>query len=259
MLKRLFHRLAADVLKNVRSPVYLFVDYMLIGGLQKLTLIDYPGKVAAAVFAIGCNFRCGFCHNPELVNSELRIMNSELSEEDVLQFLKSRQGLLEAVVITGGEPTVQPDLVDFVKKVRSLGFLVKIDTNGANPEMIERLNQEKLVDFWAMDVKSSESKYERTAGVAVDLEKIKKSIELIKKNGVDYEFRSTLVAGLHLSEDVLEMAKMIEGAKKFVLQKFVSREKLVNQDFVGRSSFSEQEMLRLAEECRRWVEEAEVR
>lgn len=233
---------------------------MFIGGLQKLTLIDYPGKVAAAVFTIGCNFRCGFCHNPELVevNSKELTVN-RFSEESVLSFLKSRQGLLEAVVITGGEPMLQPDLVDFVRKIKAMGFLVKIDTNGANPEMIEQLNQKKLVDFWAMDIKNSLEKYKETAGCPVDLEKIKKSIELIKKSGVDYEFRSTLVAGLHSSEDILAMAKMIEGAKRFVLQKFVSREKLVNQNFVSRSSFSEQEMLRLAEECQRWVERCEVR
>lgn len=235
---------------------------MLIGGLQKLTLIDYPGKVAAAVFTIGCNFRCGFCHNPDLVKSEIlrqRQTKSEISEKEILDFLTSRQGLLEAVVITGGEPTLQPDLVDFVRKIKELGFLVKIDTNGACPEMVERLIKEKLVDFWAMDIKSSELKYEKTAGVAVDLKKIKKSIELIEKSGVNYEFRSTLVDGFHSSEDVLAMAQMIAGAKKFVLQKFVSREKLVNQDFVGRSSFSEQEMLKLAGECQKWVERCEIR
>lgn len=247
---------------------------MLIGGLQKFTLLDYPGKIAAVVFTLGCNFRCGFCHNPELVNSDpstplrtgLRIMNSELLEEDVLKFLNSRQGLLEGVVITGGEPTLQADLPEFIRKVKKMGFLVKVDTNGAHPEMIERLNQEKLVDYWAMDIKAPLAKYQEAVGSPVDLLAIKRSIELIKK-GRDvppgrlypYEFRSTLVAGLHTPEDVVEMAKEIAGAELFVLQRFVSREKLVNQDFVGRESLPDEEMKRLARECEKWVKKCVVR
>lgn len=231
---------------------------MLIGGWQKLTLIDYPGKIAAVLFTVGCDFRCGFCHNPELVLiSEFRA--NRIKEEKIFDFLKSRQGLLEGVVITGGEPTLQNDLPDFVRKIKEMCFLIKIDTNGANPEMIERLNQEKLVDFWAMDIKAPLEKYEAIAGAPVEAEKIKKSIELIKKSGADYEFRATLVAGIHNAEDVLKMARLLQGAKIFVLQKFVSRERLVNQDFVGQQSFSEQEMLRLAKECRQWVERCEIR
>lgn len=233
---------------------------MLIGGLQKLTLIDYPGKVAAAIFTVGCNFRCGFCHNPELVmNHESGIRNQEFDEKQILDFLKSRRGLLDGVVITGGEPTIQPDLPDFVRKVKEMGFLVKIDTNGANPEMIEKLNQEKLVDFWAMDIKAPLEKYEAAVGSPVDLSAIKKSAEAIKKSGVDYEFRSTLVAGLHTFEDVAQMARAIAGAELFVLQKFISRDKLVSHDFVGRQPFSDEEMKRLAGECGRWVKRCVVR
>ena len=223
-----------------------------------MSLIDYPGKIAAVLFTVGCNFRCGFCHNPELVlSSDFKV--ERINEKEIFDFLKSRQGLLEGVVITGGEPTLQNDLLEFVRKIKNLGFLMKIDTNGANPEMIEKLNQEKLVDFWAMDIKAPLEKYKAVAGAPINLEDIKKSIELIKKSGADYEFRATLVEGTHTAEDVLEMAKMIGGAKKFILQKFVSREKLVNPDFVGRKSLSVDELKKIAEQCRPWVEKCEIR
>ncbi len=231
---------------------------MLIGGWQKLSLIDYPGKIAATLFTVGCNFRCGFCHNPELVLSP-GFRTERITEEEIFDFLKSRQGLLEGAVISGGEPTLQNDLPKFVQKIKNLGFLMKIDTNGANPEMIEKLNQEKLVDFWAMDIKAPLEKYEVVAGTPVNLKDIKKSVELIKKSGVDYEFRATLIQRTHTAEDVLAMARLLEGANIFVLQKFVSRERLVNQDFVNQKSFSDEELKKIAEQCRPWVEKCEIR
>lgn len=231
---------------------------MLIGGLQKFTLLDYPGKVAGIVFTVGCNFVCGFCHNSELIKVEEK-KYQKISEEEVLEFLKSRQGLLEGVVITGGEPALQPDLPEFARKIKELGFLIKIDTNGTNQEMIEKMNQEKLVDFWAMDIKAPLEKYEKITGCPVNLEAIKKSIDLIKNSGVDYEFRSTVIQGWHSSEDIVEMARLVEGARIFVLQKFIPRERLVSDDFLNQISLSDADLRQATKECEKWVKKCEVR
>ena len=213
---------------------------MILGGLQKLTLLDYPGKIAATIFTFGCNFRCGFCHNPELVHAERRVVQNELKEEAVLNFLQERQGFLEGVVITGGEPTLHKDLPRFLQKIRELGFSIKIDTNGTNNQMLAELLNKKLVNFWAMDIKNTFAKYTATVEREIELEEIKKNIELIKNSGLDYEFRTTVVEGLHSAEDILEMAKMISGAKKYVLQKFISRQSLVNPKYIGQKSFSDE-------------------
>ncbi len=223
-----------------------------------MTLLDYPGKVAAIVFTVGCNFACGFCHNPELVKAAEK-KYQKISEEEILEFLKSRQGLLEGVVITGGEPTIQSDFLEFARKIKQMGFLIKIDTNGANPEMIIKLNQEKLVDFWAMDIKASLEKYEKIIGCPVNLEAIKKSIELIKNSGVDYEFRSTVIQGWHALEDIEEMAHLIAGAKIFVLQKFIPREWLVSEYFLNQTSLSDADLQQATKECEKWVERCVVR
>ncbi len=252
---------------------------MLIGGLQKLSLLDYPGKLAAVIFTIGCNFRCGFCHNPHLVNSQFPISpdarsgsrllysqintvrrdNSQIDENEIFDFLKSRQGLLDGVVITGGEPTIQPDLIDFIKKIKEMGFLVKLDTNGSNPIIIGQLVEDNLVNFLAMDIKAPLEKYQDIVKCAVDTGSVKKSIEAVKSFGGDYEFRSTVVSGLHSSADILNMARLIRGARKFVLQQFVSRDKLVDPSFVGRQSFSKTELEDLARQCEQWVEKCEIR
>lgn len=223
-----------------------------------MTLLDYPGKVAGIIFTVGCNFACGFCHNPELVKVEEK-KYQKISEEEVLEFLKSRQGLLEGVVITGGEPTLQPDLLEFAWKIKMLGFLVKVDTNGANPAIIEKMNQEKLVDFWAMDIKAPLKKYEKITGGAVNTEAIIKSINLIKNSGVDYEFRSTLIQGWHTLEDITAMARLIEGAKVFILQKFIPRERLNSADFVNQASWRDKDLRKAAKECEEWVKKCEIR
>lgn len=203
---------------------------MQIGGLQKLTLIDYPGKLACTVFFVGCNFRCPFCHNSQLVLEEGIKEQPNISEAAFLKFIKERKGLMEGVCLTGGEPTLQNDLPDFMKKIKKLGFLVKLDTNGSNPEMLKIMFKEKIVDYIAMDVKSplKNEKYDEGAGVKVDLEKIKKSIELVKNSGVDYEFRTTVVPLMHTKEDILQIAKDIYPAKKYFLQNF-KPEKTIDQ------------------------------
>ena len=193
---------------------------MLIGGLEKSTLIDYPGKVAATVFTVGCNFRCAFCHNPELVDSEKIKKHPQITEEAFLKFLKSRKGLLEGVCITGGEPTVQPDLVDFISKIKQDGFLVKLDTNGSQPKVLAKLLEKKLLDFIAMDIKSSKDKYREAVNKEINLKDISKSINLIKSSSLDYEFRTTVVPGLIDENEIKKIGEWLKGSKLFVLQQF---------------------------------------
>lgn len=206
---------------------------MIIGGLQKLTLIDYPGKVACTVFTVGCNFRCHFCHNPELIDPEKFDAGERIEENIFFDFLKSRQGLLDGVCVTGGEPTLHPDLPEFLKKIKALGFLVKLDTNGTNPEMLAALISEKLVDYVAMDIKTSLQKdlYEKVTGTTVDIDNIKKSVAAIMQSGLEYEFRTTVVPGLHSEDDIISLAKEISGAKKYYLQQFRAGEKILDQEY----------------------------
>ena len=192
---------------------------MRLGGYQKLTLIDYPGKIATTVFTVGCSFRCPFCHNPELVlASQFPAPNN--MEEEFFDFLKKRKGKLEGVCITGGEPTIQSDIIDFIKKIKSMGFLVKLDSNGTRPDVLKKVIQERLVDFIAMDIKNSLKNYSRTVGNEADTERIRLSVEMIMNSGIDYEFRTTVVPGIHTEKDFDEIAKWIKGAKSYYLQEF---------------------------------------
>lgn len=205
---------------------------MLIGGLQKMTLIDYPGKIACTVFTVGCNFRCPFCHNPELVDQARFNVGGIIEEKVFFDFLKSRQDLLGGVCVTGGEPTLHADLPDFLKQIKNLGFSVKLDTNGTAPEKLEILIKDGLVDYIAMDIKNCfKDTYEKTVGVKIDLEKIKKSVKIIMASGLEYEFRTTVVPGLHTEADILGIALEIRGAKKYYLQQFRSGEKILNQKY----------------------------
>lgn len=194
---------------------------MILGGYQKLTLIDYPGKIATTVFTVGCSFRCPFCHNPELVltNNQQLTTNNKL-EKEFFEFLKKRKGKIEGVCITGGEPAIQPDLIDFIKKIKKLGFLVKLDTNGNRPDVLKKLLDAKLLDFVAMDIKNQPKKYDMTTGVKGDMERIKMSVDLIMRNEIPYEFRTTVVPGLHSEKDFSEIAKWIKGARTYYLQEY---------------------------------------
>lgn len=214
---------------------------MIIGGLHKFSLLDYPEKVSAIVFTQGCNFRCQFCYNPMLVwpkgigckdtfSQEKEQEGHPLTEGDLFEFLKTRIGKLDAVVITGGEPTLHNDLPEFIKKIKDLGFLVKLDTNGTNPEMIKKLLEQKLIDYIAMDIKATPEKYDLVTGVQTNLSKIKESIIIIMKSGLPYEFRSTITPGLIKKTDIEGMGKMIEGANKWFLQQFKNDTDLVNPD-----------------------------
>jgi len=202
-----------------------------IGGLQKTTFIDFPGRIAATVFLMGCNFKCPWCYSSELVLPDKIKSQPEISEKDFFKFLKSRRELLEGIVICGGEPTINKDLSDFIKKIRKMGFSIKLDTNGSNPQMLKSLIDEKLIDYVAMDIKApfgakiknskfKAQNYEKATGVKVDLNKIKKSVKTIKDSGIDYEFRTTVVPEIHTKEDIIQMAKDISPAKRYYLQNF---------------------------------------
>ena len=198
---------------------------MHIHGLQKLAMVDYPGKLAATVFTGGCNLRCPFCHNALLVT---RLAETpEIPEQEELDFLASRRGLLDGVVLTGGEPLLQPDAADFLRKVRELGFAVKLDTNGTNPDMLEALAQEGLLDYVAMDIKNSPDRYAETCGGVDLLGPVKRSAALLMAGAVDYEFRTTVCAPLHTSEEMAGIGRWLKGAKRYFLQPFVDSGELV--------------------------------
>ncbi len=194
---------------------------MAIVGIDKLSLLDYEDKVSVVLFSRACNFRCPFCHNGESVLNA----QSEIDFAEILAFLKTRKGLVDAVVFSGGEPTLENDLEVKIKQVKELGYLIKLDTNGTNPEMVEHLLDEKLVDYVAMDIKNSPSLYAQTSGVKnINIENIKKSIAIIMSKAPDYEFRTTLVKEFHEHMDYDAFYELIKGSKKLFLQKFVDRE-----------------------------------
>ena len=194
---------------------------MAIVGIDKLSLLDYEDKVSVVLFSHACNFRCPFCHNGDSVlNSQ-----QEINFDEILTFLKTRKGLVDAVVFSGGEPTLEQDLEVKIKEVKKLGFLIKLDTNGTNPELLEKLLADGVVDYVAMDIKNSPSLYAETSGVNfVDMAKIKKSIAIIMNNAPDYEFRTTLVKEFHERMNYDTFFELIKGAKKLYLQRFVDRE-----------------------------------
>ena len=195
---------------------------MKIHGLQKMTLLDFPGRVACTVFLGHCDFRCPFCHNYELIDG---IAPAIMDDEELFSFLEKRRGLLEGVAITGGEPCLNRDLPDLMRRIRSLGYAVKLDTNGNHPAMLRQILSEGLADYVAMDIKNSPAKYALTAGRdALDLDPIKESIRLLMESGVDYEFRTTVVDELHEAEDFEEIGKLICGAKRYFLQCFTDRD-----------------------------------
>jgi len=215
---------------------------MRIGGFQKLTLVDFPGKVAAVVFVQGCNFRCGYCHNPELVLPQFFVGADLVSARSILDYLNGRRGKLEGVVITGGEPTFQEGLVDFITRLKEMGFAVKLDTNGSHPEVVSSLIGLNLLDYIAMDIKSSLAQYSRVTGVACDTAKIRESIDLIVKSGVSYQLRTTLVKEFCSREDLADIRHLIEKADHYSLQPFVPSQKMVDVRFNDQSQYTPAEI-----------------
>ncbi len=228
---------------------------MRIDGLQKMTLLDFPGKVACTVFTGGCNFRCPFCHNALLV-TELP-ENPDYTVDEILSFLKKRAGLLDGVAITGGEPLMNPDIADFIKQIRDLGYSVKLDTNGSYPDRLKSLVGEGLVDYVAMDIKNCKEKYAETVGLkSYDLSKIEESVDFLKTNAVDYEFRTTVVKEFHTVEDIRKAAEWIKGAKRYFIQNFVDSGNLIDGSVSGVDKSIMLEMQKTAED---FVPQTEIR
>jgi pyruvate formate lyase activating enzyme len=228
---------------------------MIFGGFEKFTLIDYPGKIACMVYTVGCNFRCPYCHNPELVDESVK---ETWTEKEILEFLDRRKGILQGLVITGGEPTMHKDLPAFIKKVKKLGFLVKLDSNGTNPEMLEKLIDKNLVDYIAMDIKSPLAKYSQTVMHNVDTRAIRKSIKIIMSSGVLYEFRTTLIKALVSPEDLIQIGKEIHGARSYFLQKFIPT-KILNPQFLRKTTYSDEELKVLQNKLKSYVQYCGIR
>ena len=227
---------------------------MQILGLNKTTLLDYPEQVAATAFTGGCNFRCPFWHNMDLVLGEVE---PALSTEDFFAFLEKRKGILDGVCITGGEPTLQKDLPDFIRGIRDKGYLVKLDTNGYRPKVLEELLRENLLDYVAMDIKSSVENYPRVTGMAdLDVTGIQESVSLLKSAGIPYEFRTTVVKGLHRIDEFDEIGRWLQGAEAYFLQAFRENEKVPDKSL---SSFSEAEMREMKQLAERYIERVELR
>ena len=228
---------------------------MKIQGLQKLTLLDYPEKVACTVFFAGCNFRCPFCHNASLVVTIPKV--PQMNEEEFFGFLKKRQGILDGVCITGGEPLLQTELEPFIRKIKELGFAVKLDTNGSLPEKLKYLVKQGLVDYVAMDIKNAPERYGETCGISdMKLEKIHESVEYLKKGHVPYEFRTTIVKDFHSALEMEQIGKWLSGAKQYFLQGFVDSGDLIEQGLQGLEVQKMQEFQGIAQ---KYIENVQLR
>jgi len=232
-------------------------NQMVIGGIQRFSLIDYPGKISAIVFTRGCNFRCPYCHNPELVDPNRYV--DALEEKQLWEFLQRRQHKLDAVVITGGEPTLQEDLRPFLEKIRKMGFLIKLDTNGSNPGVLKNLLSENLLDYVAMDIKAPLEKYSEVARIPVAVENIEESIMLIRESHVSHEFRTTIAKNILSEEDVVSIAKMLRGEKLYFLQNCVPT-KVLDPHFLAEFvPYTREELQNMAQLAQSYVEKCLVR
>ena len=227
---------------------------MKIYGLQKMTLLDYPGRVACTVFLNGCDFRCPFCHNFDLACGKAPAV---MESEELLAFLEKRKGLLDGVAFTGGEPLLSTGLTDLLDRIRQMGFKIKLDTNGYHPDRLRQVLEEQMVDYVAMDIKNSPEKYALTAGVAsVDMGRIMDSISILRESDVDYEFRTTVVKELHEASDFEKMGEMIRGAGHYFLQPFVDRDSVPYENL---SAPSPEQMRAFAAIARKYVQETVLR
>lgn len=227
---------------------------MKLHGLQKMTLLDFPGHVACTVFLGGCDFRCPFCHNFELIDGTAQPI---MEDTDLFKFLESRKGLIDGVAITGGEPCLHKDLPELIRKIIKIGYPVKLDTNGYHPEMLKSILDEGLVEYVAMDIKNSEEKYDITCGIdGIDMQKIRQSIGLLINSGIEYEFRTTVIREFHEKDDFVKMCGMIKGAKRYFLQRFTDRDSV---PYGNLSSPSFDEMREFADISRQFIPNTELR
>ncbi len=230
---------------------------MLIKGLQKTSLIDYSPYVSAVIFTGNCNFKCGFCHNPDLVLNFKEIPT--MDEKEVLDFLEKRKKWLDGVCITGGEPCIHDDLPEFLAKIKKLGYLIKLDTNGSNPDMLKKLIDKKLVDYIAMDIKAPLEMYKRITNAEVNLENIHLSIERIVSSNIDYEFRTTVVPGLVGKKEIFLISKWLRGCKKYVIQDFRATRPLIDQKLQNLKPFQKHELEEMKKIAEEYFDKVEIR
>jgi len=228
---------------------------MKIGGFQPTSLLDYPDKISAIIWTVGCNFRCPFCYNKDIVLGK----SGTVSEEDILAFLKKRKGMLEALAVTGGEPLMQKDLADFLEKVKKLDYLVKLDTNGTFPEKLKELIDKKLIDYVAMDVKAPKKKYDKLSGIKTDVKIIQKSIDIIKNSEIDYEFRTTFIPDFLKKEDIVEVGKWLKDSKQYYLQQFKNDADMISSNLKKFVPYSKKELTDTLEEIKPYFKKCGIR
>ena len=228
---------------------------MKIGGFQKTSLLDYPGEISAIIWTVGCNFNCPFCYNIDLVDR-----NAELFPvEEIFSFLKKRKGLVEGLVISGGEPFLQKDLKEFCKKVKKIGYKIKIDTNGCYPETLEEFIDEGLVDYVAMDVKAPKKKYESLSGVKTSISKVNKSIKIIQEKASNYEFKTTFVPDFLIKEDIVEIAKWLKGSRLYYLQQFKNDIPVISSKLSKKQSYPSNYLKETLNEIKSYFDECYIR
>lgn len=223
-----------------------------ISGFNKLTLLDYPDHTACIIFTQGCNYKCPFCHNASLIDSS---KDGNYDEEEILKFLIKRKNVLEGICISGGEPLIQKGLKEFLIKIKDIGYKIKIDTNGSYPEVLKDLIDNKLVDYVAMDIKNDLGNYKKTTGIT-NTDNVKKSIEILLNSNIDYEFRTTIVKELHSIDNIVNIAKMIKGTKKYYLQKFIDSGDILKDGF---NSLNDIEMKKIEKEIKKYIPNVKVR
>lgn len=229
---------------------------MKIKGFQKTSLIDYKPYLASVVFVGGCSFRCRYCYNPDLVLNPNAI--PDISEKEVFDYIESKKEFIDGVCITGGEPCIYPDVAEFCRKLKSKGFLVKMNTNGSRPDVLKKLIDERLIDKVAMDIKSSFDNYDEVAGIPVDKEKITESINLIMNSGIEYSFNTTVIPSIVDKKEIFKIARMIKGAKKYNLNNFKSNVKLVGNELENTKTFNKSELEELKKIAQEYVQNTEL-
>jgi pyruvate formate lyase activating enzyme len=228
---------------------------MKIGGFQQTSLIDYPDTLSAIIWTVDCNFHCPFCYNPQLVHEEVDL----IPEDEILSFLDQRKTVLEGLVISGGEPLLQEDIEEFIRKVKHMGYLIKIDTNGTCPTQLRHLLEQHLVDYVAMDVKAPKDKYMELSGANTDIQAIQESIDIIKKYAPRYEFRTTVIPHLLSKEDIVGIAGWLEGADYYYLQQFKTQTPLLSSKLTSFSPYSKEDLVGMLEEIRPFFKQCDVR
>ena len=230
---------------------------VIIKGIQKTSMIDYPGKISTIIFTGNCNMRCPFCQNPDLINNLEKM--PDLDENKILNFLKKRKDKIDGVCISGGEPLIYEDIPELIKKIKDLGLLIKLDTNGLNPELLKKIIEEKIVDYIAMDIKSDKENYSKAAGINLDIKKIEESVELIKNSGINYEFRSTIVPDFFNEKIIENIGKWLKGSKKYTLQQFRSTVPLLDKSFEKKKPFKEEMFKKFKEILKKDIDNIGIR